>query len=443
MKMIQPIVLHVSRNRIHGQENSDERPTAQALEMAVSKIAVVGAGISGLTAAYLLSRQHDVTVFEANDYLGGHADSHEIIFDNVPYIVDTGFIVYNDRTYPNFVHLLEQLNCRGISTEMSFSMKKGDLEYNGHNVDTLFAQRRNLLRPGFLAMLKDIIRFNRVALSIADDDERSIAEYLADEKFGSRFGDDYLLPMASAIWSTGTDSIASFPIRSLVTFFDNHGLLSLGNRPQWKSVEAGSQRYVNAIAAQLHRYHLAAPVESITRSEQAVILKAHGERYLFDEVVIATHSDQALRMLTDPSKHEQKILGSILYEENEAVLHTDASLMPRSRKAWASWNYHIADNTTNKATLTYNMNILQQHQSPEHLLVTLNASDQIDPARVLKVRKYHHPVFNQSTQAAQKRHADISGPRRTHFCGAYWRYGFHEDGVISALRVCRKFGIDL
>ena len=293
-------------------------------------------------------------------------------------------------------------------------------------------------------MIRDILRFNRIAPEIGPDDARTTDEFLADEHFGEPFRRDYLLPMAAAIWSTGTESIGDFPIRGLTQFFVNHGLLSLRNRPQWYVVRGGSRTYVDRILSQLENVRTSAPVLAVRREADAVEVETKSDTLRFDEVVIATHSDQALAMLADPSPAEQEVLGAIAYQPNTAVLHTDRRQMPETMKSWASWNYRIADRAeASRATLTYNMNILQHHDTRDPLLVTLNPGEDIDPASVLKVRHYHHPVYNHATFAAQRRHADISGVDRIHYAGAYWRYGFHEDGVMSALAVCQRFGLSL
>jgi uncharacterized protein len=408
----------------------------------MAKIAVIGSGIAGLTSAYLLAQQHQVTVYEASNYLGGHTHTHAIELDGKPVTVDTGFIVYNDRTYPNFIRLLDRLGCTGRATEMSFSVNRPGLEYNGHNINTLFAQRSNLVNARFLGMLLDILRFNRNVPSIGNEDDRILGEYLSDEHYGEAFQQDYLVPMAAAIWSTGDTDVRHFPIRSLAHFFVNHGLVDLKNRPQWRVVTGGSNSYVKAMQSQIGEVKLRSPVNRILRASDHVLVESQGQQLQFDEVVIAVHSDQALRLLGDPSREELEILAPMRYSSNEATLHTDNSLLPKRRLAWASWNYH-AGKQKEKATLTYNMNILSHIESDRDVLVTLNDDGQIDPEKVLETLRYDHPVFNQEMIASQHRHAEISGVNRTHYCGAYWRYGFHEDGVVSALNVCKGFGVSL
>ncbi len=410
----------------------------------MSSIAVIGAGVSGLTAAYVLGRKHEVTLFEANNYLGGHTDTQSVVVAGEKIHVDTGFIVYNDRTYPHFIQLLDQLGCPGIPTEMSFSMNRTGLEYNGHTLNSLFAQRSNVFRPSFWRMVLDILRFNKEAVSLAPNEPRTIGEYLEQEGYSTYFRHDYILPMAAAIWSTGHERVSEFPIRALAQFFENHGLLSIKNRPQWRIVEGGSQAYVEAMKPYIADARVEQAVASVSRTRSGVnLVLESGEEHAFDEVVIATHSDQALEMLTDPSTEEREILGSIHFSSNEACLHTDTSLLPSRKLAWASWNYHLTNENIDKATLTYNMNILQHIKSEETVLVTLNDDGRIDPKKVLKKIDYAHPQYNHAMLEAQQRKHEISGKNRTYYCGAYWQFGFHEDGVNSALDVCQHFGLSL
>ncbi len=410
----------------------------------MSSIAVIGGGVSGLTAAYILGREHEVTLFEANSYLGGHTDTQEVLVAGELIHVDTGFIVYNDRTYPNFIKLLDRLGCAGIPTEMSFSMNRAGLEYNGHTLNSLFAQRSNLFRPSFWRMVFDILKFNKAAVSLNPDETRTIGEYLAQEGYSSTFCHDYLLPMAAAIWSTGHQGVSDFPIKALAQFFENHGLLSIKNRPQWRVVKGGSHAYIEAMKPALADARTGQAVVGVSRTKSGVeLVLESGDEFVFDEVVMATHSDQALQMLTDPSASERQILGSIRFTPNKACLHTDTSLLPARKLAWASWNYHRTNENIDKATLTYNMNILQHIKSDETVMVTLNDNGRIDPEKVLKKIDYAHPHYDQAMLDAQQRKHEISGKNRTHYCGAYWRFGFHEDGVNSALDVCRQFGLSL
>ncbi len=414
------------------------------------KIAVVGTGISGLLAAYLLSDEHKITVFEAADYIGGHTHTVEAQKDGVTYAVDTGFIVYNDWTYPNFIKLLRRLNVAAQPSEMSFSVRceKTGLEYNGTSLNALFAQRRNLFRPSFHRMIRDILRFGRESKELlrTGSDDTTLGAYLLTNRYSREFINHYIVPMGAAIWSADPMQMLDFPARYFVEFFTNHGMLSVNERPQWRTVAGGSSRYIEALTCPYaDRIRLQSPVRSITRHQDRVeiVWQQAGEaprRDDFDQIVLATHSDQALALLADPSEQEREILGAIPYQTNDTVLHTDASLLPRRRLAWASWNYHIPVQPRSRVGVTYYMNLLQRLQSPHHFCVTLNHIEGIDPAKVIRRITYHHPVYTQRGVAAQQRHAEISGVRRTHFCGAYWGFGFHDDGVKSALAVCRSFG---
>jgi len=408
------------------------------------KIAIIGTGISGLTAAWRLHRQHDLTLFEANNYIGGHTNTVEVEVGvgGRRYAVDTGFIVFNDRTYPNFIDLLEQLGVASQPTRMSFSVRceRTGLEYNGENLNTLFAQRRNLFRPSFHRMIRDILRFNREAPALLDGErEISLNAWLREGNYGREFTEHYILPMAAAIWSAEPGMMGAMPARFFVRFFKNHGLLSVNDRPQWRVIQGGSRNYVEPLTAPFRdRIRLKCPVEWVRRHPTHVQVKPWGgpaER--FDEVIIATHSDQALRLLVDPTAKEREILGAIPYQENEAVLHTDARLLPRRKLAWAAWNYHLPAQPRDRVAVTYNMNILQGLDGPETFCVTLNRSETIDPARILYRTTYHHPVFTAAGVKAQARRAEISGVNRTWYCGAYWSYGFHEDGVNSGLAAAR------
>ncbi|TVR64263.1 MAG: FAD-dependent oxidoreductase [Candidatus Competibacteraceae bacterium] len=403
-------------------------------------IAIIGTGISGLTAAWHLHREHRLTIFEANDYIGGHTNTVEAEFWGKTYAVDTGFIVYNDWTYPNFIELLAQLGVASQPTLMSFSVRceRTGLEYNGQDLNTLFAQRFNLFRPSFHRMLRDILRFNREAPALLEGDcEISLNDYLREQRYGREFIEQYIIPMAAAIWSAEPGLMGEMPARFFVQFFKNHGLLSVSQRPQWRVIQGGSRNYVGPLTAPFRdRIRLNCPVEWIRRQPHHVQVKTrHGPVERFDEVVIATHSDQALRLLADPAPREREILGAIPYQENEAVLHTDTRLLPRRKRAWAAWNYHLAAQPQTRVAVTYNMNILQNLDAPVTFCVTLNPSEAIDPARILYRTTYHHPVFTDAGVRAQARRNEISGINRTWYCGAYWSYGFHEDGVNSGLAV--------
>ncbi len=403
------------------------------------RIAIVGTGIAGNVAAWHLHREHDITVFEAGAHAGGHSHTHELEQAGKRYAVDTGFIVFNDWTYPNFIRLLGELGVDSQPSSMSFSVRDeaSGLEYNGTTLNTLFAQRSNLLRPSFLGMLRDILRFNREAPALleAPGGELPLGEVLARGGYGRAFIERYIVPMGAAIWSTDPASMQRFPARFFVRFLHNHGMLSVNARPQWRVIRGGSARYVEQLTAPFRdRIRLRTPVESVRRLPGSVIVKARGrDAERFDALFLACHSDQALRLLADPSPAERAVLSAIPYQENEAVLHTDTRLLPRKRRAWAAWNYHVLREPGERVALTYNMNILQGLDAPEPYLVTLNRGDQIDPAKVIKRITYHHPQFTPAGVAAQARQAELNGPLNTYYCGAWWRHGFHEDGVVSAL----------
>lgn len=406
------------------------------------KIAIIGTGIAGLTCAHLLHRRHELVLFEANDYVGGHTHTHDIRIDDEQHAIDTGFIVYNERTYPKFIELLKSCGVNSLPTEMSFSLscERTGLEYNGNNLNTLFAQRSNLLRPSFYRMIRDILRFNREAPKVLSEPETdtSLGRYLEAHGYGPEFRNDYLLPMAAAIWSAPAETMLDMPLIFFVRFFHNHGLLTVNDRPQWYVIAGGSREYVRKLTAPFaDRIRLGSPVAGVARSEQGVAVRSEGSGdEHFDQVILACHSDEALRLLDDPSREEQAILGAIPYQANEAVLHTDTRLMPRRRLAWASWNYHRTGDQRDRVAVTYDMNILQRLKSRTTFLVTLNRSDAIRPETIIKRLTYHHPVFTAASLLAQQRWEEINGVRRTWYAGAYWGYGFHEDGVNSAHRVC-------
>lgn len=412
------------------------------------KIAIIGAGISGLTAAWRLHRDHDITVFEANSYPGGHTNTVDVELDGEQHAVDTGFIVFNDWTYPRFISLLEELNVDWLPTSMSFSVRcdSANLEYNGSSLNGLFAQRSNLLRPSFHRMIRDILRFNREApehvLQRPATDETTVAEYLQRHGYSREFSEHYLLPMGAAIWSCPLGTFAHFPIRFIVEFYRNHGLLSIRNRPTWRVIRGGSRSYVRKLIAPFSdRIRLQTPIERVTRTQDAVfVAPRHGMAERFDHVIFACHSDQALRMLETTSTVEKEVLSEFPYGRNMAVLHTDTNVLPKRRRAWASWNYHLSGNSGDiqkkSASVTYQMNILQHLKSQHAINVTLNSDDLIAPEKILGRFEYHHPVFTVRRAAAQARHTELINVNRTSFCGAYWGNGFHEDGVVSALRVC-------
>ena len=409
------------------------------------KIAVIGTGIAGNVAARELCREHDVTVFEAGDHVGGHTHTHTIDDNGRSLAIDTGFIVFNDWTYPNFIALLDELGVSSQPSEMSFGVKceRTGLEYKGHTLNTLFAQRRNLLRPSFHRMLRDIIRFNREARSLLEtgDDSLTLGDYLHGNHYSIAFIDYYIIPMGAAIWSAEPRRMLSFPATCFARFFANHGLLNIRNRPQWRVIRGGSRNYVDKLTAPFRQQiRLNTPVTGITR--RATHVEVSSARYgmeRFDHVFIACHSDQALAMLRDASPLEREVLGAIPYQHNDVVLHTDTSLLPRRRLAWSAWNYHRLAGDNAAVAVTYNMNLLQGLSTQQTYLVTLNNSAAINPDKIIKRLSYDHPVFTQDGIAAQQRQGEINGVRRSYFCGAYWRYGFHEDGVVSALNALAHF----
>jgi predicted NAD/FAD-binding protein len=411
------------------------------------KVAIIGSGIAGLTTAYLLARKHDLTVFEAADWVGGHTHTVDVTVADRPYSIDTGFIVFNDWTYPNFIRLLNQLKVDFKATEMSFSVSDPatGTEYNGNNLNSLFAQRSNLLSPRFWGMLRDIMRFNREAIDdlqnrrIADD--TTLGQYLESGGYGRRFIEHYIVPMGAAIWSMSLADMLGFPLQFFVRFFKNHGLLSVNHRPQWQVISGGSSRYIEPLTRSFAQHiRLNCPVQRVERDAAGVLIhSAHGSER-FDKVVFACHSDQALVMLAEPSTTEQEILGALPYADNDVVLHTDTRLLPKRPLAWASWNYRLGGNGQQLAAVTYDMNILQGIASDTTFCVSLNQTAAIDPQKILARYRYAHPQYSLAAVAAQARWEELHGEQHSYFCGAYWANGFHEDGVVSALRVASAFG---
>ncbi len=407
-------------------------------------IAIIGSGISGLGCAHQLHKLgHDITVFEAGARIGGHTATYDVKLGARRYAIDTGFIVYNDWTYPKFIELMESLGVATKPTSMGFSVADDEsgLEYSGTNLNTLFAQRSNLLSPRFLGMVRDILRFNKQ--SVADLDagklstDETLGAYLTRNGYGDGFTRDYLLAMTSAIWSADFTDARDFPVEFFIRFFRNHGLLQVANRPQWRVIEGGSREYLAPLTADFEQHiNVKHPVDKVIRTpgKPVIVRLRDGREQSFDQVVIATHSDQALAMLEQPSAQECEILGAIPYRDNDVVLHTDSKLLPRDKKTWSSWNYRLRPNS-NRAVVTYNMNILQGLNAPETFCVTLNDSDSINPSRILGRFSYAHPQFTVEGVKAQARWSEINGVNNTWFCGAYWHNGFHEDGLRSGLRV--------
>jgi len=409
------------------------------------KIAIIGSGIAGNTLAHKLHPNHDITVFEANSYIGGHTHTHEIALMGQTHNVDTGFIVFNDRTYPNFIQLLEEVGVQWQNSNMSFSVRDevSGLEYNGTTLNSLFAQRRNLFKPSFYRMIKDILRFNKESLELLTaNDEIELGAYLKQGGYSQQFIHHYIVPMGAAIWSTDAAQMLSFPARFFVRFFHHHGMLSVNDRPQWRTIRGGSASYVEKLTAAFKsKIKLNTPIQQVRRFKDHVMVQAVGaEAERFDYVFFACHSDQALAMLgEDATAKEQQVLSAIPYQENTVYLHHDERLMPKKQLAWAAWNYHVTEKPTGKVLVTYNMNILQNIQSKSPLLVTLNHTGGIDPDKVIKRLTYMHPLYTIAGTEAQAQHADISGHNRTGYAGAYWANGFHEDGVVSALAALKHF----
>lgn len=407
------------------------------------RIAIVGTGISGLVAAHHLHRRHEVTVYEAAARIGGH--THTITVDDPAgeQAIDTGFIVFNDRNYPRFEALLDELGVAAKPSHMSFSVSdgRGGFEFSGTPWG-LFARPAHLLSPAFIRMLRDWRRFNRLAPGLIEMNGTapSLGAWLEREGFSPHFIDRLIVPQASAVWSADPNQMWSFPASFMAEFFGNHGMYSLRDRPRWRTVRGGARSYVDAITAPWRdRVRTAAPVRRIERLPDEVRIEADGrETEGFDRVVIAAHSDQALSLLADPSEAEREVLGAIPYQANDAVLHTDASLMPRRRAAWSSWNFHLTEAPPARTTVTYWMNHLQRLRARHQYFLTLNRDDAIDPEKVIRRFTYDHPVYTAAGVAAQARRGEVSGVRRTHYCGAYWGWGFHEDGVVSGLRVCEE-----
>ncbi|HYL74078.1 MAG TPA: FAD-dependent oxidoreductase [Bryobacteraceae bacterium] len=413
------------------------------------RIAVIGSGIAGLAAAYYLSRKHEVSLFEKDGRLGGHTNTILVESSRGPLAVDTGFIVHNDRNYPNLVKLFAELGVETQPSDMSFAVtcRNSGFEYSSRGLRGFFAQRSNMWRAEHYKLFAEILRFNRGAIKLLEEpgaDQATLGDFLDEARFDGVFTEKYLFPMASAVWSTSLDAIRSFPAVTLIRFFDNHGMLGINTHPKWRVLRGGSHRYIPPLAAPYKdRIHLGAQILSVERNESHVTLNfADRPALCFDQVVFACHGDQVLPLLESPADAERDVLGNFTTSANEACLHTDASLLPRRVDAQASWNYNLELNGRNAATLTYDMNRLQSLDVEERYCVTLNGGAAIDPAKIVERIIYNHPLYTREAIAAQARWKDINGVNRTHFCGAYWFYGFHEDGLNSALRVARMLGVD-
>lgn len=416
----------------------------------MKKIAIIGSGISGLSCAHLLHRDYDVTVFEKNDYIGGHTATVDVEVDGINYAVDTGFIVFNDRTYPYFEKLLSRIGIERKPTQMSFSVhnQQTGFEYNGHTFSSLFAQKRNIFRPRFYKLLSDIVRFNKLCKALHNDadykDQQTLGQLLDEHGFNDFFRYHYILPMGAAIWSTSIKEMSDVGVEFFVKFFYNHGLLDITNRPQWYVIPGGSREYINPlIDGFAHKIRLNSDIKAVERSNENVTIHfKNTQSEQFDKVIFACHSDQALKLLQQPTKQEQAVLGAIPYSKNSVILHTDTTILPKRKAAWASWNYLLNDNTDKAAVVTYQMNILQGIKSDTQFCVTLNHQQGIAKNKILREFTYHHPVFNEASIAAQKLKHSIDGLNNSFFCGAYWYNGFHEDGVRSAVDVARQLGVE-
>ena len=414
------------------------------------KVAIIGTGISGLTCAHLLHNRHDITVYESNDYIGGHTATKQVTVKDKHYAIDTGFIVFNDWTYPNFIKLMEKLSVKSQPTEMSFSVHapKSGIEYNGNTINTLFAQRRNILRPRFWRIVKDILTFNKACKKLIKEDakvaDKTLFGFIRELKLSDDFANLYILPMCAAIWSASIEQTREFPLRFFLQFFGNHGLLNITNRPQWYTLVGGSSSYIEPLIASFkERIKLSTPVLSVEKSAERWRVVTQDGYDDYDQVIFACHSDQALKILANPTTEHNEILGSIPYSMNDVVMHTDTSQLPDRKLAWASWNYRLtesSDEARAPATVTYDMNILQQLDCDTTFCVTLNNTAAIDESKILGRYQYAHPQYSHNMVAAQQRRQEICGIDNLHFCGAYWYNGFHEDGVNSALDVAARFG---
>ena len=417
-------------------------------------VAIIGTGISGLTCGYLLNKTADITVYEANDYIGGHTATKKIIDDGIERNIDTGFIVFNDWTYPRFIKLMKQLDVAYQPTEMSFSVtsKKANIEYNGNTINSLFAQRRNILRPRFWRIVRDILKFNKACKAFVaekrDTSSMTLQDVINELKLSDDFARYYILPMCAAIWSASLAQTRQFPLTFFLQFFNNHGLLNISDRPQWYTIKGGSSTYIPPLIASFQdKIKLSCGVTNVMKvGDTWQVTDTSGAQAIFDHVIFACHSDQALAMLDTPTDAQQAVLGAIGFAENDVVMHKDTNQLPKRKLAWASWNYRLKDDAGEEerpASVTYDMNILQRLDAPNTYCVTLNNTDEIDTSALLGSYQYAHPPFSEVMVNAQQRRSQICGLDNLHFCGAYWYNGFHEDGVHSALDVCERFGVNL
>ncbi|MEP6485099.1 MAG: FAD-dependent oxidoreductase [Rudaea sp.] len=409
-------------------------------------IAVVGSGIAGLASAWLLARDHEVTLYERNDYLGGHTHTHDVEIGGKIFAVDSGFIVFNTAHYPLLNAMFDELGVESQPTTMSFALRneRTGLEYNATSLNGLFCQRRNIVSPRFLGMVRDILRFYREAPALLDSPDAgpSLGDYLAEHRYGDAFRDDHLFPMASALWSSPAHAIAKFPAKYLVRFMANHRMMQADGRPQWRVVKGGSRQYVRALRKRWKvRERIGSEVAKITRTDDGVQIESDSRSERYDHVVLASHSDESLRLLSDATMAERDILGAIAYQPNDVVLHTDANVLPRRRKTWAAWNALVPADASSECTVSYCMNLLQSLDASEPIVVSLNCTARIDPKKIIARMRYHHPLYSQESVAAQLRKKEIQGVNRTWFAGAYWGWGFHEDGMRSAVDVARELGV--
>lgn len=412
------------------------------------RIAVVGSGISGLLAANLLASEHEVSLLESAPTLGGHTCTLDVDIDGTNYPVDTGFMVFNERTYPNFCKLLDKLEIESQPTDMSFGVKceRTGLEYEG-SLGGLFAQLHNLLSVPHYCMIADILRFNREAPQLLASPEKlehqSLGEIVRERGYSRRFIDQYLIPMGAAIWSARPEKMLDFPALFILRFFHNHGLLQVLDRPVWRTIPGGARRYIAKLITPLAEVRTSTPVTNISREAGSVYLTTPLGVERFDHVVLASHADQSLAMLSDADQQERRLLSAFPYQPNEVVIHTDTTILPRARRAWASWNYLTPKEGNGNVAVTYDLTRLQNVRAPRPILATLNFTHSVEPSKRIQVLQFSHPVFGPESLGAQAAWKTINGPRNTWFCGAYWRNGFHEDGVVSALQVAREFGKDL